>query len=343
MTTSTPTVMRRDRTQFTEEFTRQFVTHLNELRRESNPGDPAIRAQDIWGQLQHLPAMVDMHIWTVEDDTGIHAHARTQMLNLDTNRHVAELDVMVAPAWRHRGLGRDLLRQAAQFVQTRGRTLLLTRTVDRVPAGEAFAVRAGFERGQVNRESRLMLTDIPDGLLDRWTARPDDDYSIEFWLNGTPDAQLTGYATLLNVMNSAPRDDLNVEDTHITAKEVQEMEQLSRAGGRTLLTAVVRAPNGELVGLNELSWREARPEIVAQGNTGVLPEHRGHGLGRWLKGANVKELARHNPGAREIRTQNAESNSPMLKINTDMGFRPFIAATVWQGDVHTVLARLKKE
>ena len=63
---------------------------------------------------------------------------------------------------------------------------------------------------------------------------------------------------------------------------------------------------------------------------------------RWLKAANVREVVRLNPQATEIRTQNADSNGPMLKINTDLGFRPFMASTVWQGAVTDVLSGLER-
>lgn len=51
-------------------------------------------------------------------------------------------------------------------------------------------------------------------------------------------------------------------------------------------------------------------------------------------------MQRLNPHATEIRTQNADSNGLMLKINTDLGFRPFMASTVWQGNVTVILESL---
>ncbi len=342
MTTFSAAVQHRDHTALSEEFAQVLVAHLNRLRAESHPHDPPVDPANVWGQMQHLPPVLELDFWTVEEGGVIVAHARTQLLTVGDNQHLAELELMVSPAARGRGLGRTLLDHAARAMRERGRTLLITQTNDRVPAGEAFARRAGFQPGLSNHVNRLLLSDIPDGLLDAWTTRPDDGYTLEVWTDGVPDADLEAYAELLNVMNSAPRDDLDLEDHRTTPEEVRSMETLARAGGRVTVVAVVRAPDGTLAGLTDVSWRPAQPGIVSQGNTGVLPAHRGHQLGRWLKAANVREVVRLNPQATEIRTQNADSNGPMLKINTDLGFRPFMASTVWQGAVADVLSGLER-
>lgn len=342
MTAAASAVTHRTTRQFTEAFAQRLVTHLNHLRQESHPEDPPVQVDNVWGQMQHLPDLLDLQFWTVEDDAGIHAHARTQFMRGPDNQHLAHLDLMVAPDRRGQGLGRHLLGLAAHAMQAEGRSLLLTATNDRVPAGERFARRHGFQAAQSTHTNRLLLRDVPAGLLDRWTTRTDDGYRLEFWQDAVPEADLPAYAALLDVMNSAPTDDLNVEDSHVTPEEVRAMERLSAAGGRTTLTVVARAPDGTLAGMTDLSWRTAQPQIVGQGNTGVLNAHRGRSLGRWLKAANVQRLLTLNPNAREIRTQNADSNGPMLHINTAMGFRPFMASTVWQGDITATLDHLKE-
>ena len=80
--------------------------------------------------------------------------------------------------------------------------------------------------------------------------------------------------------------------------------------------------------------------IAFQRATGVREEHRNLGLGRWLKAANIEELLRKNPSARFVRTGNADSNAPMLRINRQMGFKPFISKMEWQGNVAKIADRL---
>jgi hypothetical protein len=52
------------------------------------------------------------------------------------------------------------------------------------------------------------------------------------------------------------------------------------------------------------------------------------------------KLREHYPEARRIDTYNAGSNAPMLSINVEMGFKPIMIQTVWQGDLPTRRRRL---
>lgn len=332
----------RDTAHLDEGFVRAFVQHINRNRLETQPDDPPTRAEELIGQIAHLPPSMQLDIWNLPGADGPEAHAFMRRLSLDTNQHVAELDLVVEPHLRRRGIGRALLERAVEYAHDHGRTMIMLSTSDRVPAGEPFLERFGFTRGLENRTNQLDLTNLPEGLLNAWTTRKVDGYTLEIWHGDIPEANIDEFAALSDVMNSAPKDDLEIEDFYLTPELIRQMQQLRRAGGRDLLTAVVRSEAGELVGLNELSWRISSPGIVNQGGTGVRPEHRGHGLGRWLKAANVQRLMQVNPQARFIRTGNANSNAPMLKINTEMGFKPYIASTVWQGETTRVLDKLRE-
>ncbi len=68
----------------------------------------------------------------------------------------------------------------------------------------------------------------------------------------------------------------------------------------------------------------------------MWPDYRKRGLSRWLKAAMLTKILRELPEARVIRTGNANSNVPMLKINNELGFKPFISRPAWQVETETV-------
>ena len=76
--------------------------------------------------------------------------------------------------------------------------------------------------------------------------------------------------------------------------------------------------------------------ILNQGFTGVYPEYRSQGLGRWLKAEMMHKLLSERPEVKFIRTTNANSNAPMLKINAEMGFKPYMANIIWQVETELV-------
>jgi mycothiol synthase len=75
--------------------------------------------------------------------------------------------------------------------------------------------------------------------------------------------------------------------------------------------------------------------------TGVFPQSRKKGLGRWLKAAMLAKVLNGLPQVKYIRTAKANSNTGMLKINPELGFKPYTADTLWQVDLQNVLDYLQ--
>jgi GNAT superfamily N-acetyltransferase len=93
------------------------------------------------------------------------------------------------------------------------------------------------------------------------------------------------------------------------------------AHGNTSWTVCARDDRtGRFVGYTELSLSHWRPWLAGQGDTGVHPDHRQRGIGRWLKAHNALRLLAEKPGVELIETWNAASNAAMLSINRAMGF-----------------------
>lgn len=88
-------------------------------------------------------------------------------------------------------------------------------------------------------------------------------------------------------------------------------------------------------------WHADNPAIAFQGDdTAVVPAHRGHALGKWLKATMLERLHRERPQVRRIRTGNADENAAMLGINRALGFRQAECGTAYQLDVEELARRL---
>ena len=99
---------------------------------------------------------------------------------------------------------------------------------------------------------------------------------------------------------------------------------------------------GKFAGYTEVFWNPNRPQIIVQGITGVFPQYRNKGLGRWLKAEMLDKILKERSQAKFIRTENADSNAPMMKINHELGFRPYIANCIWQMKTDQVVTYLQK-
>ena len=166
-------------------------------------------------------------------------------------------------------------------------------------------------------------------------------FTLGFWDGPYPEEQLEDIAALNDVMNTAPRENLDMEDMHFTPEQIRQMEQQMAASGTQRWTLYAsEEETGRFAGFTEVFWNPNRPQIVGQGGTGVFPEFRGKGLGRWLKAAMLDRVMRERPEAKFVRTGNANSNAAMLGINQALGFQPYISRCVWQIETEKALAYL---
>jgi GNAT superfamily N-acetyltransferase len=138
----------------------------------------------------------------------------------------------------------------------------------------------------------------------------------------------------LAVNGGNPAFDAPVAWDHIAGFVVLADAADTHARGQGFLVAVVEhVPTGTLVAFSEVRHPRARPAVVLQGDTLVLREHRGHGLGMLAKLAVLDALAVTRPDAERIHTWNAQENDHMLAINVALGFRQASVDAEWQRDL----------
>ncbi len=289
---------------------------------------------------RNLPSQFNDHAWLVETSDGKPVAAGFCWSNFAGEHRVMECDLLVRRDHRRRGIGSRLLATICNETVNEGRSLLTWSTFGTVPAGEEFSRRLGARIGRVNRTSELVLADV-DWIMIRSWARAELarnlGYRLELVDGEFPEHLRADAATFHHIMQTAPREDLDVGDVIVSADFVAELDRALAEAGRARWTMLARDPAGLCVGGTEVVLEPSNPATVHQQNTGIDPSHRGLGLAKWVKAAMLERIRDLRPEAVRVRTENAFSNAPMLAINRALGFKAISTRTEWQADVSDLL------
>lgn len=313
-----------------------YTEFSNAMRAEADETFPPRPVREVRAMLFSPPAYLDLRRWWVRDGRRVIAEGQVELDTAsDTNRHVAEILVNVLPAHRRQGFGRTLLGHVADEAESMGRTLLFTYT--ELESGHAFMEWTGATVGMRHDTNQLLIDDLDRELMEGWMSRGAElagEFELVWWDGSIPTEHHQEVADLMKVMSDQPFGDLEVEDLHFTSDHVRDWDaSLVARGIDRWMLAVRERSSGRLAGYTAMFLNPTIPDLGQQGDTGVFPEYRGRGLGRWLKAAMILRLVDERPGVTRVRTGNAQTNAPMLKINYEMGFTPFREERIWQLDV----------
>jgi GNAT superfamily N-acetyltransferase len=258
---------------------------------------------------------------------------------------VCSLNVEVVERHRARGVGTALLTHAERLATGSGHTVLQTDVMHPVrsggrrlaspsgfgdvsadDAGVRFLLAHGYDLQIIARASFLDLpAEEPHIHRHREAAitAAGAGYVTHSWVGTTPERWLGGLAHLkTRMIVEEPSAGLDVVAETWDVQRVRARDDRIDDAGRMLLTTVVEELDTHgLVGFTELDLPADRSRPVAQSDTLVLPEHRGHRLGMLLKVRNLEQLRDVNPASRLVYTFNAEENRHMLDVNEALGFR----------------------
>lgn len=262
-------------------------------------------------------------IWYVPDEAGtVAGWYRIDLPDLE-NLDRAFVFLVVNPADRRNGIGRQLLRHAADRAAANNRTIVASVSVQD-SAGDEFAKSVGAKPGLVEARRALDLRKVPAGEWARLreTAAPKAaGYTIVSWSGPTPDEYLGLVAGAFNAMNDAPRDE-GWEDDIWDAERVRERaDRLLRSTDvRGYSIAALHDATGEMAALTQVEVDPEHADWGYQGLTAVTRPHRGHRLGLLTKAAMLDWLATAEPQIERVVTGNAASNEHMIAVNETLGF-----------------------
>ena len=301
------------------------------------PGDDPVPFEGWIGDERRLDAFLDMVRFAAFDAASGDAvgYGRVELDRVN-NTHVGWGFVAVADPHRRRGVGTALWQRLVEVAADDGRTSFGANADEGSP-GEHFLTGTGLTRRQTAHQNRLRIADVDRSMLDAWIVRAREragSYSLRAWDGPTPDELVDGFAACTEVMNSAPRGDLDLADERMTPERLRTLESGRVAAGTSWWTiCAIEDATGAFAGFTQLSVPRWRPKLAKQNDTGVDPAHRERGLGRWLKAAMLRRLVDERPEIAVVDTWNAGSNAPMLSINHALGFRLARVAGSWQGEL----------
>ncbi len=326
---------------------RRLNDFVNGLNHEAWPDDAPSSFEAFKTSIDTAPPFHRSFRWIAQRGADLVAYARAGYQVGEDNQHILGGYVGVIPELRRRGIGTALLRRIVETARAEGKRLIFLDGDSFVPASDAVFEHLGGTVGIRETINALRLAELDHELMANWIQRAGEraaDYELLSWNTVVPEEHLEAYTDLVHVMNTAPTENLDIEDFILTPEQLRHYEASNKARGVRWWAQVARhRDSGEMAGYTELFWVPHNPLLLGQGGTGVVPEHRGKGLGRWLKAANLEATLRDVPDVTWIRTGNADSNRPMLSINREMGFREYKQETFWQFDTEELGKRIEKK
>jgi GNAT superfamily N-acetyltransferase len=262
--------------------------------------------------------------WVAESSPGAAArgepilgHANVLLLG-----DMGVLDLVVHPAARGNGLGRELLGAAVRRAFAEGFRSMGVEVVGGTPAVDFFE-RYGFRCAFVEIRNVLRMSTVDWQRLGDMAAGVSSGYRIEFYPGGPPADLYEGYAEAKEIVrDSYEVGDLELRPSSYDPERLEaSVRTLHARGLQPYIVIGIHEQTGEVAGLTEVVVPAQRPTRADQYDTVVVPKHRGYGLGRAMKARMLFELRSAEPQVIDVQTWNAIENEPMLRVNAELGFK----------------------
>jgi mycothiol synthase len=249
-----------------------------------------------------------------------------------TNHQFFQADWAVRRDRRRHGIGSSWLPLLRDLMDRHGCRLLTIGSDEE--SGHAFLRWLGAEPRGSGAENRLRIADVDWAMVRRWVEEGESrnpKTRLEIYDGHLPEAMLEEYAqqrTLL--MNTMPWDDMEHGDIVVTPDRIREWYEHMDDLGEVSHAIVTREPDGTISSMTDMAYAPYRPTFIEQQLTAVHPDARGRGIGKWIKAAMLEHVHRLYPDLEWVSTGNADSNAPMLAINTRLGFRHYRGGSEYQ-------------
>ncbi|MDX2854621.1 GNAT family N-acetyltransferase [Streptomyces sp. PA03-3a] len=260
--------------------------------------------------------------WLASDADSIPAGTAFLRLLDGGQEHLAELDLRVHPAERRKGVGSRLLDTAVATARDNARRRVVAQAEAGSP-GDHFLAARGFRKVLTFTYTRLAMADVDTTVLAGIVERPHPGYRLTSWQGTVPDELVRTFAASRRAMDDMPMDDAEYGTVAWDVDRVRAAAKAVEQRGDHLHTVVaIDASNGSIAGFTELVIPGNGAGDGQHYGTGVLPQHRGHSLGRWMKAESIRQAHGDYPNLDGLLTDTADSNAHMRRINDGLGYTP---------------------
>jgi len=241
----------------------------------------------------------------------------------------AELGLDVHPADRRRGIGTRLLEAAETAAREAGRQALVCADVEAGSPGDLFLAARGLRP-----VLRLTYTRLDLATADLPEVVPPAGYRLVAWRGAVPDDLAEAFAAARPAMDDMPMDEMTFTPRPWDVDRLHRVAQAVADRGEHLDTvAAVHEPDGAIVAFTEVVVPADGTGDGQHYGTGVLAEHRGRGLARWLKVEAVRRVRADFPDLSGLLADTADGNVAMRRVNESLGYRPTHRSVVYQRDL----------
>ncbi|MDJ0466795.1 GNAT family N-acetyltransferase [Streptomyces sp. H27-C3] len=272
--------------------------------------------------------------WLAARPTGFPVGSAFLRLFTTTGQgHLAEIELNVHPAERRNGIGSQLLAAAVATARAEGRRCVTVQAAADSP-GERFLPALGFHKVLTLTFARLTLTQADIAALTEIIRQPHPGYRLESWDGTVPSEFAETFAASRRAMDDMPMGDTDYGTVVWDVARVRAAAQAVEKRGELLHTVVaVNVSDGAIAGFTELVVPGDGKGDGQHYGTGVLPEHRGHALGRWMKAEAIRQAIEYHPDLDGLLTDTADSNRHMRAINDALGYLPTHRTLLYQLDL----------
>ncbi|WP_405562268.1 GNAT family N-acetyltransferase [Streptomyces sp. NBC_01180] len=247
--------------------------------------------------------------------------------------HLAELTLHVHPTERREGVGSRLLDTAVATARDNARSCVTAQAEAGSP-GDRFLSDRGFREVLTLRFARLPLAGVDPTTLAEIVERPHPGYRLASWQGTVPDDLAQTFAASRRAMDDMPMEDTDygavtwdVDRVRAAAKAVQDR------GDQLHTVVAIDTTDDSIAGFTELVVSGSGTGDGQHYGTGVLPEHRGHGLGRWMKAESIRQALGRYQDLGGLLTDTADSNTHMRHISDSLGYVPTHTTLQYQLDL----------